>query len=299
MAKANDLMTLDILKIAARAVVAYGLVFASPASAETPLTNDEIITNFNTVAFGNEYTRVQYQNIRKWSEPLLGAIVGKPSDEFDDMVIAFFDELIAATGHPISLVYSPRMQREKRVEIPQGQKAPKTNLYLIYDTLDGIGEFIRKHRIPQGDLVTSTLRQGKAHCMATLNKRGHEIVSAFIYFPSHHSTQYIRICIVEELTQIMGLPNDSDTIRQSIFQDRGKHNELTPQDRLLLRLLYDPRVTPGMERVAALRTIYAILNQIRPGGIRRTPDAPAQARPANASPAAPAAAPRTTASPTR
>ena len=35
------------------------------AAAETSLTNEHIIINFNTFAFGNEYTKQQYGHIRK------------------------------------------------------------------------------------------------------------------------------------------------------------------------------------------------------------------------------------------
>ena len=239
------------------------------AGAEKPLTNEQIIINFNTVAFGNEYTRSQYQYIRKWKDPIRAAILGKPPDEFDDMVVAFIDELIAATGHRIALYYSPRMKREGRLPKWQKGKQPKANFFMIYDTINGIEAFTTKNKIPEGKHIVSTLKAGKAHCMATIYRKNKNIVRSIVYFPSHLSLQAIRICIVEELTQVMGLPNDSLTITQSIFRDRGKHNELQPQDRLFLRLLYDPRVEYGMERVAALNVVYAILNHIRPAGIKR------------------------------
>lgn len=37
-----------------RITIIFGLPYV--AAAETPLTNEQIMINFNTVAFGNEYT---------------------------------------------------------------------------------------------------------------------------------------------------------------------------------------------------------------------------------------------------
>ncbi len=253
-------------------VLSFSVFFGglAPSLAQTPLTNDQIITNFNIVAFGNEYTKQQYEHVRKWEKPIYVGILGTPPDSFDDLVMNFLDELIAATGNPMSLAYFPRMVREKRMA--KGFDPNKVvNIFLIYDTINAIAKIVGNKKVPHSDFVIKTLSEGKAHCMATINKRKTEVVSAVVYFPSHHTPQSIRACVVEELTQIMGLPNDSDRITQSIFKDRGKHNELTPQDRLFLRLLYNSGVTSGMPRIDALKAIYANLNKICPGGVRREP----------------------------
>ncbi|NHX27753.1 DUF2927 domain-containing protein, partial [Escherichia coli] len=55
-----------------------------------------------------------------------------------------------------------------------------------------------------------------------------------------------QTCIHEELAQGMGLANDSPSARPSIFNDDEEFALLTRQDELLLRMLYDPRLTPGM-----------------------------------------------------
>ena len=75
------------------------------------------------------------------------------------------------------------------------------------------------------------------------------------------------MCIVEELTQILGLLNDSDKITQSVFKDRGKHNELSMTDRISLYLRYNTGLTADMPCVEALKAIYAKLKKIHSGGI--------------------------------
>lgn len=53
-------------------------------------------------------------------------------------------------------------------------------------------------------------------------------------------------CIHEEIAQGFGLANDSPAARPSIFNDDEEFALLTAHDELLLRMLYDPRLSPGM-----------------------------------------------------
>lgn len=58
-------------------------------------------------------------------------------------------------------------------------------------------------------------------------------------------------CIQEELAQGLGLPNDSPAARPSIFNDDEEFGFLTEQDELFLKMLYDPRLRPGMTEAEA------------------------------------------------
>ena len=48
------------------------------------------------------------------------------------------------------------------------------------------------------------------------------------------------------MAQGLGLPNDSPLARPSIFNDDEEFALLTRHDELLLTMLYDDRLTPGM-----------------------------------------------------
>ena len=58
-------------------------------------------------------------------------------------------------------------------------------------------------------------------------------------------------CVHEELAQGRGLANDSPDARPSIFNDDEEFALLTRHDELLLKILYDPRLRPGMPRAEA------------------------------------------------
>ncbi len=53
-------------------------------------------------------------------------------------------------------------------------------------------------------------------------------------------------CIHEEMAQALGLANDSFSARPSIFNDDEEFALLTLHDEVLLRMLYDKRLRPGM-----------------------------------------------------
>ena len=58
-------------------------------------------------------------------------------------------------------------------------------------------------------------------------------------------------CIHEEITQGLGLANDSPLARPSIFNDDEEFALLTPMDELMLKMLYSPRLSAGMTETEA------------------------------------------------
>jgi hypothetical protein len=73
-------------------------------------------------------------------------------------------------------------------------------------------------------------------------------------------------CYHEEMAQGMGLSNDSPDARPSVFNDDEEFALLTPHDEALLRILYDPRLRPGMTAEEAMPIVRAIAEEIVGGG---------------------------------
>ncbi len=71
-----------------------------------------------------------------------------------------------------------------------------------------------------------------------------------------------RSCVHEELTQGMGLANDSPRARPSIFNDDEEFAYLTRHDELLLKILYDPRLRPGMTEAEARPVVMQIATEL-------------------------------------
>jgi hypothetical protein len=225
----------------------------------TPLSDQTIIRNFDLIAFGNEYTNERFSRVRKWAIPLRMGIQGDYSRHFENNVQQYSQDLQKITGHPISLYYSHNLQ--KKGNLDKNFNKNKVNVILFYLPVKKIPKAILKYFNNDRVEVDRMIRQST--CFAKYFRRKNEIRAAVVVFPSHLPPRTVRACVVEELAQILGLPNDSDLVKNSIFKDKGIYNELTEQDKILLKILYDPRIKFNMKREVALEKALIILKEIR------------------------------------
>lgn len=90
----------------------------------------------------------------------------------------------------------------------------------------------------------------------------HGIVAAMVVIGAETQGLLRRACLHEEIVQSLGLANDHPEVRPSIFNDDGEFALLTGHDALLLRLHYDPRLTPGMTAEEAMPTVRRIAREL-------------------------------------
>lgn len=55
-----------------------------------------------------------------------------------------------------------------------------------------------------------------------------------------------RRCLVEEVLQGLGPMNDNENLPHSVFNDSSRHSRFTVFDQIILNMLYDSRIKPGM-----------------------------------------------------
>ncbi|MBD8892933.1 DUF2927 domain-containing protein [Roseibium litorale] len=67
-----------------------------------------------------------------------------------------------------------------------------------------------------------------------------------------------RRCMVEEILQGLGPMNDDDSLVHSVFNDQSRHSRFTAFDQILLNMLYDSRIEPGM----SVKQLEVLLPQI-------------------------------------
>ncbi len=242
--------------IALRTALLAG-VFIMLTGFSVTLSDKEILRNFEIIAFGNEYTGEQFQRVRKWARPIRMGIQGKYPDHFEKNVVRQARDLQEITGHPMELYYSYGMQ--KKGLLPKNFDKRNVNVILYYLPLADIPKTIAKYYDNDEKQVEKMV--ANSTCFAKYFRRKNEIRVAIVVFPDHLPPDIIRACVVEELTQILGLPNDSDLVKPSIFSDSSLHRELTGHDKLLLKILYDPGISHNMTRKEALRQAAKILRE--------------------------------------
>lgn len=253
-------MTTWARKIMVCAVLWAGLALTGPVMAQERLTNEKILRNFNIVAFGNEYTLKRYQNVRKWAKPIRIGIQGKYPPYFEQFVNEHIRNLWELTGHPIELYYS--FAKQKAGTLAKDFDPKKVNFILYYLPTRDIYKAVGKHF--DNDRKQVQFMIDNSTCFAKFFTRKNEIVAGFAVFPDHRPKDHMWACVVEELTQILGLANDSASVNPSIFNDVSQHFSLTEHDEWMLRMFYDPRITPGMDRRKAIAMGRQILSEIRP-----------------------------------
>ena len=261
-------MNLGALKwgLAGVLTVIWAVIWAAvatlvPDDAQAQSMSDRtLLEHFNIIAFGNEYKDPRHEYVRKWRTPILVGIEGKVPAYFEVFVLQHIRALRQLTGHSIRLYYSPTMHREGRLA-PDFDRT-KINLILYYLPVERIPKRLARYFDNDPERVRKMIRVST--CFAKFGTKKNEIRWAIAVFPSHHPKDYMRACVVEELTQVLGLPNDSNAVKPSIFNDQSRFFEMTEHDRLMVRILYDSRITAGMPRQEALRLGRKILNEIRP-----------------------------------
>ena len=89
------------------------------------------------------------------------------------------------------------------------------------------------------------------------------IWTARVGIGTDQDTKIVSSCIVEELTQALGLLADTNLIRPSVFNDMLYGSPvLMWHDEIIVRAHYDPRMRPGMTRRLAGHNVWKIIAEL-------------------------------------
>lgn len=197
-----------------------------------------LVEQFRQLALKSETGgRDRHGRIIKWRGPINVKLTGVTSGPIRDEVISMLHWLSALTG----------LEMKERSWL-EGRAA---NLEIIF--FQG-----PTHRVPNNENV----------CSAQLNHERFVIVHAKVRIMANHQA-IRRHCIVEELTQILGLMNDTVHFYPSIFNDWFTGQGLFGWDELMVRTLYDRRIEPGMRTGEALTAARHVMGELlRLDGVR-------------------------------
>ncbi|MGF1710394.1 DUF2927 domain-containing protein [Vibrio kagoshimensis] len=226
------------------------LSFPSLATGLTWLDPKFVETAFYEVALKNEYSKGQ-KSLTKWNQPLKIWIQHKVTDKdlHQELVELHLAHLSTITGLNITIVNQKSEANIKWVFTSEST--------WYQDAKNAIG-------------IKSTDHLKTAICTAgyQMNHRG-EIVKAGIAIPVDLARERGKLlaCIVEEITQVLGLPNDSELAYPSIFNDQTPNDLLSPLDVVLLKLLYEPELKIGLTKTQLKPTIQRILKRYQAEGV--------------------------------
>ena len=247
-----------------------GLMRVDGGGVDTPFTDVMLARNFEQIALGEEYARgagLRPSNgalgeIKKWMIPVrVSVIFGNSVSDEDQtkdrqVLVNYTQRLSRVSGHPISLVSS-----EPNFHVLVMGEDDKAQLGATLD------------RIAPGMESSSRaifLNLPRAiHCLVVAFS-GREADNAYrqavALVRSEHPDLTRRACYHEELAQGLGLANDDQNARPSIFNDDEEFALLTTHDEMLLRILYNPRLTPGMTANQARPIVQDLAATLTGGG---------------------------------
>ncbi len=231
-----------------RTLLSQGLLRTDPGS-DIPFSDRMLAENFMRIALYDEYRRGDggfvreetESRLRRWEVPVRIGVRFGDSVPFDRQstdrarIASFAARLAAITGHPISL----------------DDANPNFLIHIVSeDEREALGPKMRAllPNLSPGDVAGITNMQRTTYCLVYALSEGNSgsYTRAFAVIRAEHPDLLRLSCLHEELTQGLGLPNDSPRARPSIFNDDEEFALLTDHDELLLRMLYSPELRPGM-----------------------------------------------------
>lgn len=215
---------------------------------DAPLNAEVLSRNFITVAQRSETqtdrTSVLVEGrsipLSRWNKPVQVWSVGT-SQQDKDHLESLQERLSFLTGIPVTTA-----SNADEANIYMLVAGPRERRSLMH-TLDELG------RTDQAPMLTAWPKLAEYPCIARVfvDPKKSTVEWALIFIKAELSGAFRRSCLTEELTQSLGLFNDSPDVRPSIFNDDAEFIELTRHDEYLLQILYDPRLEPGMTRETA------------------------------------------------
>lgn len=231
-------------------LLSQGLMRTDGGGPDTRFGPDDLLRDFERIAFYDEYARGSLSSasgnanaLHRWVGPVrmkteFGPSISAEMRAHDSGVIAnYAARLSRVTGHPIGMT-----------------KSASANFHVLVMSADDSDYMLAKVQEIAPGISASALSVFRnlprpIHCLvlafpSTRNENEYQLAVALIR--AEHPDLLRRACVHEELAQGLGLANDSPRARPSIFNDDDEFALLTTHDEMLLKMLYDRRLQPGM-----------------------------------------------------
>jgi len=238
------------------------------SGSDIPYTDRILAENFMRIALFDEYRRSASgfvreeteSRLRRWEVPVrvglrFGASVSAERQATDRARIAsFVARLALVTRHPIIM----------------DDAEPNFVIHIVSeDEREALGPKVRAMlpNLSPGDVAGITQMPRTTYCLVYALSEGNSgaYTRAFAVIRSEHPDLLRLSCVHEELTQGLGLPNDSPRARPSIFNDDEEFALLTDHDEQLLRILYSEDLRPGMSAAEARPIVFSLARRLTGG----------------------------------
>ncbi|MEM1316094.1 MAG: DUF2927 domain-containing protein [Pseudomonadota bacterium] len=239
-----------------------GLMRAESAPEDAPFDKADLVRNFERIAFYSEFSRSDGRlevrrspvSLVKWQGDVTWNLEGDGVTEADrEAYRVLADRLEALTG----------------LDFVETDARPSVLILIASAELrrDFVQMLRRRGVADRMQLIEEWADNDLYPCVGQIGwfeENGVRQSRAMIVIKEETTGRLRESCIHEELAQALGLLNDDDRVRPSIFNDDQEFALLTEHDEYLLRILYDPRLEAGMTREEGMPIVREIVEEIGP-----------------------------------
>lgn len=266
----------------------FAAAWLSPVRAQSA---DALAELFARIAGRPEYSRSGTIGVHKWQKTVRYAVIGETRAAMVPRIDSHMALIRSLTGLPIERIAPDggqdaaerifaRGQGRFRVDAPttahdDAQRTPvvtftnaggavhwRGTFFIFVGRRQEMAALIRDFAEESPNLA-QRVATGAVNCAAVLHFAiaRHAIATAFVFLPTDMDGRRIERCVEEEITQSFGLMNDVRGSRLTLFDDDDRQGKtrLTEIDKLFLRVLYDPRIQPGMSGSALQSTAREVI----------------------------------------
>ena len=271
----------------AAALQAEGKLRQDRAPADAPFDAANLVQAFARIALSAEFqtgygaaqsSQLEHGILRKWNGPVPIRLVASDADmaRIEVPLRATLDRLEAATGItlPWAISYADPEQSIEPVF---------TGITIAFGPLEFLASWADAHAqmlsvYDQGAHAISAdfrndvrfWRRSASPCAfhALLRNKADGsglsgvLTTGSVFIEADMPDLVLQTCLEEELSQVLGLADDHDQVRPSIYNDDQEFAFLTEHDALLLRILYDERLRPGMSGDVAMPIVQRIASEL-------------------------------------
>lgn len=207
-----------------------------------------LVEQFDAVVFYNDFEPgVSRPRLYKWRQPVMINLKGVAGAKYKNVVKTHASVLSRLAGLPF-LVFQ--------------NSDESGNVILHFDRRSSMMAIMSAYH-PDQSRMEEIVNSAACLLFRWQDLDAGATSRAVAMIPSDYEPEHVSECVLEELTHSFGLPHNSELVHPSVFAAEDTPNQqLTLNDKILVRTLYDERITPGMPRAEALVMARTVITEL-------------------------------------
>ena len=231
-----------------------GLLRADGGGPDAPIDADRLAETFRATAFAREFTDVGTALVRMESESILHRWEGPV--RIEAMFGPSVPEARRADDRSAIRRYASRLARATRHPIRTVERGGNFHVLVLTEEERRVSGPTLRRLIPairDREIAVIENLDRASYCVVVASDPANDgVLTRAVAVVRAELPPLLRLsCLHEEIAQGLGLSNDSAAARPSIFNDDDEFGRLTAMDEMMLGMLYDLRLRPGMDAATA------------------------------------------------